>query len=146
MKKVLLISACMLLVFACRHNSSLSELAIRQLPSSLDEAMREQMGTVDTPEIKDVKVIYDCDSLCVVQCRAGAKDAYGMIRSETVRYFFVLDTYLSYATGIPSYGDLVVGGKYLEDRKSIKTFQKEMTERPKEVYMYYLSASRPVNL
>lgn len=144
MKKAIFILAGLLLLISCARNGSLVDVAIKRLPVSLDLAMREQMGTVDTPEIKDVKVIYDCDSLCVVQCRAGAKDMYGEIRSETVRYFFVKDVYMTRGTGVPSYGDLVVGGKYLKG-KEIREFQKSMRDKAGETYIYYLSASRSVD-
>ena len=145
MKRILLISVCALLCIACGRSSSLSKLAARQLPHSLDIAMREQMETVAAPVIKDVKLIYDSDSLCVLQCRAGAKDVYGKTRTETVRYYFVMDCIMTRASGEPSYGDLVVGGNYLKGRE-IKEFQKEMETRPEETYFYFLSASRPVEL
>lgn len=136
--------ACILLCFSCGRDSSLSELALKQLPLSLDQAMREQMGTVEAPVIKGVKLIYDSDSLCVLQCKAGARDTYGEIRNETVRYYFVKDCIMARATGEPSYGDLVVGGKYLKGR-AIKEFRKEMETEPEETYFYFLSASRSVN-
>lgn len=132
-----------LLALACSHKSPLASLALRQMPTSLDAAMREQMETVEAPIIKGVRVIYDTDTLCVVQCKAKAKDAYGMFRSETIRYFFVEDTFVTHASGEPSYGDLVAGGKYLKG-KAIKAFQKEMDQKARESYLYYLSASRPV--
>ena len=137
-------SVCVLLCFACERNSALSKLAVKQLPESLDQAMREQMGTVEAPVIKGVKLIYDSDSLCVLQCKAGARDTYGKIRNETVRYYFVKDCIMARVTGEPSYGDLVVGGKYLKGR-AIKEFRKEMETEPEETYFYFLSASRSVN-
>ena len=144
MKKAMIIMAALMLLAACSRNGSLADVAVKRLPASLDLAMREQMGTVERPKIKDVKVIYDCDSICVVQCKAGAKDVYGKTRNETVRYFFVKDMFMSRATGVPTYGDLVVGGKYLKG-KEISEFRKEMTDKAKGAYMYYLSASRSVD-
>lgn len=144
MKKAMMIMAALMLLAACSHGGSLAKVAVKRLPVSLDLAMREQMETVESPKIKNVKVIYDCDSLCVVQCKAGAKDVYGETRSETVRYFFVKDMFMSRATGVPSYGDLVVGGKYLKG-KEIREFQKSMRDKAGETYIYYLSASRSVD-
>ena len=102
------------------------------------------METVETPVIEGVKLIYDSDSLCVIQCRAGAKDAYGQMRNETVRYFFVEDVYMTRASGVPAYGDLVVGGKYLKGRE-IREFRKKMQYKAEETYLYYLSSSRSID-
>ncbi len=142
--KVLLKAALLLLLLsACERHSSLYRVAVENLPSCLDEAMREQMNTVDSPKILDVSAIYDCDSLCVLQCHAEAPDENGTVLKETVRFFFVKDMFVSFSTGVPSYSYLVKGGKIL-DKKEIRAFSEEMQKGGTERYLYYLGTSIPL--
>jgi len=144
MKKFLFVLFVISALTCCgRKSADLKEMALKQLPISLDSAMREYMQTVEKPVIKDIETIYDCDSMCVLQCKAYARDADGQYRSETIRYFFIKDTFVSGATGVPSYGDFVLGGKYL-DKKGIAAFRKSMKDGGTEKYNYYLGRINPL--
>ena len=143
MKKYSFAVLASVLLFSCSNRGGLYNLAVKQLPITLETGMRDYMQTVGKPEIKDIEVIYDCDSLCVLQCRASAPDQYGYRRSETVRYFFVKDVFLSKASGKTVYGDFVTGGKIL-DKKGKKVFQKTMEDGKTEKYLYYLGMANHI--
>ncbi len=142
--KVLLKVALLLMLFsACERHSSLYRVAVKNLPACVDEAMRESLNTVDSPTISDVSAIYDCDSLCVLQCYAEAPDENGKVFKETIRFFFVKDMYLSLSTGIPSYSYLVNGGKIL-GKKEKHAYSIEMQKGGTERYLYYIGISIPL--
>lgn len=105
--------------------------------------MAEYMETVGEPTITDLQVIFDCDSLCILQCKASAPDASGRRREETVRYSFVRDNMMSAVSGRPQYFDRVTGAKYL-DKKGIKDFVKKYKESSTEHYTNYLGMSAPI--
>ena len=128
---------------ACTRTSRLYDVAVKQLPITLGQAMAEYMETVGEPAISDLQVIFDCDSLCILQCKASALDASGRRREETVRYFFVRDNIMSAVSGSPQYFDSVTGAKYL-DKKGIKDFVKKYKESSTEHYTNYLGMSVPI--
>ena len=138
----LLISLCFC-AGACARKSHLYDAAVKQLPITLEAAMTEYMETVGKPTISDLQVIIDCDSLCILQCKASALDATGRLREDTVRYFFVRDNMLSAFSGRPQYFDCVTGAQYL-DKAGIKEFVKKHNENSTERYTYYLGMSAPV--
>lgn len=125
------------------RKSSMYEAAVRQLPISLGEAMTEYMETVGEPTITGLQVILDCESICILQCKASAPDAFGKRREDTVRYTFVRDNMLSAAYGRPVYLDHVTGAKYL-DKAGIREFVKDYQQNRAERYAYYLGISAPV--
>ena len=106
--------------------------------------MTEYMETVGEPTIIGLQVILDCDSLCILQCKASAPDASGRRREDTVRYFFVKDKMMSAFSGQPQYFDSVTGAQYL-DKAGIKDFVKKYNENSTERYTYYLGMSAPVD-
>lgn len=143
MKVLLKVALLVLLFSACERHSSLYRVAVKNLPACVDEAMRERVNTTDSPKINDVSAIYDCDSLCVLQCYAEAPDENGTVLKETIRFFFVKDMFVSFSTGIPSYSYMVNGGKIL-DKKEKRAFSKEMQKGGTERYLYYLGTSIPL--
>lgn len=146
--KVLRIAFLLLLcsfALACARKSknSLFDEAQKQLPITLGRAMAEYMETVGEPTITDLQVIIDCDSLCILQCKASAPDASGRRRGDTVRYFFVRDNMMSAFYGHPLYFDNVTGAQYL-DKDGIKEFVKKHEQNSTERYTYYLGICAPV--
>ena len=129
---------------ACARKSYLYDEAVKQLPITLEAAMTEYMETVGEPTIIGLQVILDCDSLCILQCKASAPDASGRLREDTVRYFFVKDKMMSAFSGRPQYFDSVNGAQYL-DKAGIKDFVKKHNENSTERYTYYLGMSAPVD-
>jgi len=146
MKKfTFIIISILCLTSSCSNKAGLAPIAENNLPDLLDTEMRDYMGTVEKPVIKDLVVVFDCDSLCILQCHASAKDANGSTQSESIRYAFVKDTFLSACNGKDVYCHLVQGATYL-DKKGIEEFHKKMKDYPQQMYTYYLSNAKSLKL
>ena len=65
MKKIILSAFTAIMLISCSR-SGLAPVAKYYLPARLNEAMTEYMETVGEPEVDNLKVIYDCDSLCII--------------------------------------------------------------------------------
>lgn len=140
----LLLALSVLLAVACGRNSgSLYDIALEQMPISVERGMRDYMSVVEKPVISDIELVYDCDSICVIQCKAFAKNEDGEYLGDTVRYYFVKDNFMTRAKGSPVYGDLVMGAEYL-DRKGRKSFCRSMKAGGTERYLYYLGMASPL--
>lgn len=133
------------LALSCTREETIITIAEENLPELLDREMKFYMGTVEKPEIKDLAVVYSCDSLCVLQCHASAKDSDGRLQSENIRYIFVKDTFMSAFEKDGVYCHAVQGAPYL-DKQGIEDFCKKMRENPQEMYLHYLSSSEPLVL
>lgn len=131
------------LLCSCNKQSALVPLAKHSLPALLDKEMKNILGTVDKPKIQDVMVIYDCDSLCVLQCKASAHGQEGSVIEETVRYFFVKDNLVSVWSGKDTYYHMLQGAPYL-DKQGIKDFRSVMNGKPQEAYQFYMTHAEPV--
>lgn len=143
-KTILLLTLTLSMLSSCVREHKIVSVAKENLPAVLDREMQFYMGTVEKPDIKDIMPVYSCDSICVLQCRASAKDAEGEIKSETIRYIFVRDNFLSACNGKECYGHKVMGAPYL-DKEGIKEFCDKMEEHAQELYLYYISSSEPVS-
>lgn len=147
MKKTYFIIASLLLLLLCSctaKKGSLYNEAVKVFPDRLKAAMIMYMGTVDTPEISGLEPIYDCDSICVLQCRASGTTASGEKRSDTVRYIFVRDNLLSGVYGRPYYLDNIAGGRYL-DKQGKKEYCDKIIANGKNQYSYFLGICQPVD-
>ena len=133
---LLLLSAAVL--FGCYAGNGLEGVAREHISAKVGEAMKNRLGAVTEPEIKDIQVLYDCDSLCILQCRALSKDAEGNDLSGVARYIFAKDPFLSRANGKPAYCDAALGSDYL-DSKGIKEFRKKMEDNGSDIFFYYLA-------
>lgn len=121
----------------------MARLAKENMPNLLETEMADYMGTVGKPDIQDVEVIYQCDSLCVLQAKVSGKDTSGAVQKETIRYFFIKDTFASAVFGLPEYCHSVTGAPYL-DKKGIEEFCKEITAEPYKTYLYHLAKGRKI--
>ena len=147
MKRLCIVIVSMLLLGLCSCSSkkgSLYEEALKVFPQRLEAAMAEYMGTVDAPVITGLEPIYDCDSICVLQCKATGTDIYGKKRSDTVRYVFVKDNMLSAYYNRPIYLDNISGGKYL-DKKGKKEYRDKIVSNGTNQYSYFLGICEPVD-
>lgn len=146
MRKFLLICLPLLFILSGCNSSrgSLYKEATKYFPHRLELAMTQYMGTVGAPTITDIEAIYDCDSICVLQCRASAPDASGKKLSETVRYIFVRDNFLSSSSGKPVYLDNIAGARYLDAQGKKEYCDRIIANGPNQ-YAYFLGISEPVD-
>lgn len=130
-------------VLGCAKKGGLEQLARENLPAKLAEMTEMTLGSSEGMEIKDIQVIYDCDSLCIVQCRSFAKDTDGNDVSKEVRYFFAQDRFMSFATGAPFYCHGVQDADYLS-KEGIREFKMKMDKGGTERFMLSLALCDPV--
>ena len=142
MKRTVLFWSCALLVMAlsCSTRPELERKALVRIPEALERAMEEELsmsggGTVTSPEI-----LYSCDSLCIIQFKATAKDPQWEGYSFPARYVLVQDMVLSHAYGHPVYSEKLTGCPELtpEEREETKVkYQKEADQ----LYTFYASTA-----
>ena len=85
--------------------------------------MATYLGVVGDTEVKDLKLIYNCDSLCII---------------------FIKDSVVSAISGKPTDYEAVRGADYLS-RKGIKDFIKKMDDGGTDLYQQYLAMGDMVN-
>lgn len=146
MKKIFaLVLFSVIFLSACDRRHAIVKLAEENLPAILDREMRYYNNTVETPSIEKLQLIYQNDSLCVLQFYSSARDAENVLKSETIRYIFVVDTFLSRFNGKPSYCHAIQGAPYL-DKEGIAKFRKRIDSDPQNMYIKYLSECENVKL
>ena len=136
--------AALLLAASCSSRKGLEGMAMERLPKALEKAMEEQMSLKGGARIQSPETIYDCDSLCMIQFQAVAKDPSGKDFSFPVRYIFLHDTFLSAAKGHPVYLEMVTGCPEM-NRKELKALKESCRETSDDLYVYYAGVATPVN-
>lgn len=145
MKRII---TCLLILFvsvsACSHKERLSQKAEERLHDSVEKAFKEELEITGDLEIKDLELIYDCDSLIVFQFNADITDSLGTKISNPIRYVFLLDTFMSMAEGKPAYCEGVFRSNIL-NKKEIADFKKKMDEQGGRGYSYFVGITSPVS-
>lgn len=103
------------------------------------------LGVVGDSEVKDLQLIYDCDSLCIFQGHAIGKTEEGQLIKESIRYIFVKDSFVSAISGKPTYYEAVRGADYMSG-KEIKDFKRKMDEGGTNLYQQYLAMGDIVDM
>ena len=136
----------MVLFFAvsCSSGNGLEGMAMERLPKALEKAMEEQMSLKGGAQIQSPDIIYDSDSLCMIQFKAVAKDPSGKKFSFPVRYIYLRDVFMSAAKGHPIYLEMVTGCQTM-NRKELKTLKESCREKSNELYIYYAGVATPIN-
>ena len=133
-----------MVAFSCTSHSGLEKKAMQRLPEALESAMEEQMSLKGGADIQSPVTVYDCDSLCIIQFKAVARDPSAKDYSFPVRYIFLRDVVMSAATGHPVYADMVVGCPDM-DKEELASFKKSCIEKANELYIYYVGATIPID-
>lgn len=127
---------------ACHRETGLEKMAMQRLPVALEKAVLEQLPYTDV-RVEKPLTLYDCDSLCIIQCEGVAKDARGETVQFPVRYAFLLDVVMSAAEGHRVYCESVMGSPILDEEELRKT-REILAEKGSETYQYYIAASMPI--
>ena len=128
---------------SCSEKAHLSKVAEPHLAGRVAEEMADYLEVVDSPDISDLQLVYDCDSLCIFQFLASGTGPDGRTVRETMRYIFAKDNFMSMAGGAPAYYDVVLGAKYLSEEE-IASFRKKMDDGGSGMYLYYLGLTAPL--
>lgn len=143
-RTILLCLAALVAAASCSSRGGLEKLAMKRLPTALEKAMEVQMGVKGGAKIQSPEIIYDCDSICMIQFQALAKDSAGEDYTFPVRYIFVKDVFMSAAKGHPVYSEMVAGSPKM-DREEVQKLKDHCREHGTELYVFYSGAASPID-
>ena len=145
MKRILPLLSCFLLALAvgCSSSSELEKLAFSRLPKALERAMIEELDLTGGADIVSPEILYSCDSLCVIQFKAVAKNPEAEGYSFPARYVFVRDVILSHAYGHPVYSEKLTGCPEMT-KEEIKQKKAELQRDADKAYTFYASTANLV--
>jgi len=131
------------LLQGCSGTASLEEKAFSRIPKALEKAMEEELsmtggGTVSSPE-----VLYSCDSLCIIQFKAVAKDPQWEEYSFPARYIMGQDMVLSHAYGHPVYFEKLTGCPDLSPEEMEET-KASLRKEGDALYTFYASTANSI--
>lgn len=131
------------LLQGCSGTTSLEEKALSRIPKALEKAMEEELsmtggGTVSSPE-----VLYSCDSLCIIQFKAVAKDPQWEEYSFPARYIMGQDMVLSHAYGHPVYFEKLTGCPDLSPEEMEET-KASLRKEGDALYTFYASTANSI--
>ena len=84
MKKILYF-ALLLILCSCSH--SLKQEAIKQMDKTTHELAKDPSSV----QINNLKVLFDNDSICVLQFTFSAKNGFGALTSSRCEYVYLID-------------------------------------------------------
>lgn len=143
-KYLLLLSVVVMgLAAACTSKPALETMAYKRLPKALEAKMSEELSISGGADIHEPVTMYASDSLCIIQFMAVVKDPQYEGYCFPVRYAFVRDMVLSYATGRPAYAEYMSGCSVM-DKDEIKATKARYKEKAKSNYDYYVAFAIPV--
>lgn len=140
MKRLVPLLSCALLALAlgCSSTPELEKIAFSRIPKVLERTMLEEMELSGGANIVSPVVLYSCDSLCIIQFKAVAKNPEANGYSFPARYFLVRDMVFSRAYGYPVYSEKLTGCPDL-DEKEIQEIKAKFEKEGQQTYIYYSS-------
>lgn len=80
---------------ACSKDKPLVRLAKEQMPASIDSTLTKKYGEIKGLEISSVALVYEDDSICILQCEAKAEGKKGKKILKQYRYVYLFDVNMS---------------------------------------------------
>ncbi len=141
----ILLSLIMLAIaIGCTSRSyPITERAKKQLPVSLEYGMSKYVQDFRDPKIEDLKVVYENDSICLLQFTAAYKDNADMIKRLDFRYIYLFDRFMSMAERKPVFNEDFRNILCLPD-KLIKESREEVERKGEVVYDDFIGTTFPV--
>ena len=142
MKRLVPLLSCALLalLLGCSTQPELEKKAFSRIPKVLEKAMIEQMQLSGGADVTSPVVLYSCDSLCIIQFKAVARNPEANGYSFPARYILVQDMVLSHAYGHPVYSEKMAGCPDMTD-KEIRDLQAQFRRDGDKIYTYYSSTT-----
>lgn len=121
------------LLSAC-HKDSLSEKAAGHFSRALKQRVEGRYASgVAKMQVRDRKVVYENDSICLMQCYVDVVDRAGKKELLEYRYIFLWDTSMSRLMGKKIYNEVLLDFPCLPD-KQIELSLKEVERTGESVY------------
>ena len=145
MKRIVRLLYCGLLVMAwsCSSQPELEQKAFARIPEALEKAMMEELAMSGGAAVSSPDVLYSCDSLCIIQFKAVAKDPQWEEYSFPARYIMGQDMVLSHAYGHPAYFEKLTGCPDLSPEEMEET-KASLRKEGDALYTFYASTANPI--
>lgn len=137
-RNVLLPLVLLFIAIGCSTTPQLEKVAFSRIPKALEKAMQEDLSLPGGARIVSPEVLYSCDSLCIIQFKAVAKNPEAQGYSFPARYFLVKDMVFSRAYGYPVYSEKMTGCPDLNE-KEIRETKAKFEKEGQQTYIYYSS-------
>ncbi len=130
-------------LFGCGRTYSITERAKQQLPVSLEYGMSKYINGFSDPKIEDLKIVYENDSICLLQFTAAYKDTLNQTKRLDLRYIYLFDRFMSMAERKPVFNEGFRNILCLPD-ELIKKSRKEVKKNKEVVYDNFIGTTFPV--
>lgn len=140
---ILLIITLTLAIGCGGHSYPITERAMKQLPVSLEYGMSKYVQDFKEPAIEDLKIVYENDSICLLQFTAAYKDSTNATRRLDFRYIYLFDRFMSMAEGKPVFNEDFRNILCLPD-EIIKESREEVKRNKEVVYNDFIGTTFPV--
>ncbi len=106
MRKVLFFLMFAAVVFGCDRQYTITKRARCQLPVSLNERLRDIVPATGMARIRNLKTVYENDSICLLQFTAAYKDTADVERTIDLRYIYLYDDFGSMMNGKMTFNEV----------------------------------------
>lgn len=141
---IIILLTILALTIGCRgHSYPITERAKKQLPLSLEYGMSKYVQDFKDPAIENLKIVYENDSICLLQFTAAYKDNSNKTKRLDFRYIYLFDRFMSMAEGKPVFNEDFRNILCLPD-EIIKESRKEVERNKEVVYNDFIGTTFPV--
>ena len=146
MNKYAFIIACLFffILQSCRENA-LVKNATKELDSAVKYNLKEKYKVTDDITIKEIKTVYDNDSICILQCKASGKNSAGELTGIEYRYVYLIDMIMSRVAGRAIINDNIEECLCMPD-ELIRKSRKESDALGENVYEALYGTTLPIYL
>lgn len=145
-KTLILIVAALSVIVGCSRRYGITERAMRQLPISLKEQVTEFVPGHRDLSIRNLKTVYENDSICLLQFTAAYKDTSGAENTVDLRYVYLYDDAVSMMVGKMTFNEVFHQIPCMPDdliRKNKETVRKNKESVYNDLYGSTLPVSTP---
>lgn len=106
MRKALFFLIFAAVVFGCDRQYTITKRARCQLPVSLNERLTDIVPATGMARIRNLKTVYENDSICLLQFTAAYKDTADVERTIDLRYIYLYDDFGSMMNGKMTFNEV----------------------------------------
>ncbi len=106
MRKALFFLMFAAIVFGCDRQYTITKRARLQLPVSLNERLTDIVPAAGEAQIRNLKIVYENDSICLLQFTAAYKDTADVERTIDLRYIYLYDDFGSIMNGKMTFNEV----------------------------------------
>lgn len=143
MRKALIFLMFAAVVFGCDRQCTITKRAQCQLPVSLNERLTDFVPAIGMARIKNLKTVYENDSICLLQFTAAYKDTADVEKTIDLRYIYLYDDFGSIMNGKMTFNEVFREIPCMPD-ELIKKNQKTVRKNKESVYNDLYGSTVPV--